>query len=376
MPEKIKVMLVDDSAVMRSIVSGIVNVENDMELVVAANNAEIALGLLNRKGPDRPEVDIIILDIEMPQMDGITALPKILEASPKSKVIMSSTLTQRNAESSVKALELGATEYIPKPTAKGKNREGLDDFSRELVEKIRAIGHKQLVSRVVSTPPAKVQELPAQAKIPEQKEKIKIQLKAAPLNAKFRALAIGSSTGGPQALSDFFGAIKNQANKFPIFITQHMPANFTAFMAERLGKISGVPCREAIDGEKVQAGNIYVAPGDFHMVVQRSGVDVVIKLNQDTPENFCRPAVDPMLRSLAEVYGKEVLVVILTGMGSDGQKGAQIIADKGGVVIAQDEASSVVWGMPGAAAKAGICTEVLPLVKIPESVLSFLSRSK
>jgi two-component system chemotaxis response regulator CheB len=187
-------------------------------------------------------------------------------------------------------------------------------------------------------------------------------------------IAIGSSTGGPQALFSVLGALKAGSLRQPILITQHMPPTFTTILAEHIARISGWTAAEGKDGDVVQGNHIFIAPGDFHMVVEAKGTDKVIRLNKNPPENFCRPSVDPMLRSIAAVWGRRVLTVILTGMGSDGLKGGQAVIGAGGTVIAQDEASSVVWGMPGAVATAGICSAVLPLAEIPQYILRSASR--
>ena len=175
--------------------------------------------------------------------------------------------------------------------------------------------------------------------------------------------SIGASTGGPQALFKLFGYLKNRV-KLPIIITQHMPATFTTILAEHLHRLTNAPCREAKNGEPVTAGQIYIAPGDWHLTVEKEGDGKIIRLNQNPPENFCRPAVDPMLRSLAASYGNQVLALILTGMGHDGLGGGQCVVDAGGTILAQDEASSVVWGMPGAVATGGLCAAVLPIDEI------------
>jgi two-component system, chemotaxis family, protein-glutamate methylesterase/glutaminase len=187
-------------------------------------------------------------------------------------------------------------------------------------------------------------------------------------------IAIGSSTGGPQALFTVLGTMKAGTVRQPILITQHMPATFTTILAEHISRVSGWNAREAQDGEVIQSGRVYIAPGDFHMVVETKGTDKVLRLNKNPPENFCRPAVDPMLRSIAAAYGKRVLTCILTGMGADGMKGGQAVVASGGTVIAQDEGSSVVWGMPGAAAGAGICSAVLPLPEIAPWIMKLAAR--
>jgi len=187
-------------------------------------------------------------------------------------------------------------------------------------------------------------------------------------------IAIGSSTGGPQALFSVLSNLKAGSLRQPILITQHMPPTFTTILAEHISRVSGWQAAEGQDGEPVRPNRIYIAPGDFHMVVEQKGVDKVIRLNKNPPENFCRPSVDPMLRSISACYGRKVLVVILTGMGSDGMKGGHVVVEAGGNVIAQDEASSVVWGMPGAAATAGICCAVLPLKEIPQHIMRMAGR--
>ncbi|MCA1940301.1 MAG: chemotaxis response regulator protein-glutamate methylesterase, partial [Caenispirillum bisanense] len=201
-----------------------------------------------------------------------------------------------------------------------------------------------------------------------------IQLRPA-ANDRPDVIAIGSSTGGPQALFTVLGGIKKAGGiTQPILITQHMPATFTTILAEHIGRLAGLPAKEAENGEVIQNGRVYIAPGDWHMLVETKGTDKVLRLTQDPPENFCRPAVDPMFRSIAKAYGRRVLAVVLTGMGSDGARGGKVIADAGGTVIAQDEATSVVWGMPGATAQAGVCSAVLPLPDVAPYIHKFANR--
>jgi two-component system chemotaxis response regulator CheB len=304
----------------------------------------------------------VVLDIEMPVMDGLTALPQILEAAPGVKVIMASTLTTRNAQISLKALQAGAADYVAKPTSTAEIQ-AAQDFRRELVEKVKALGAAGRKRRA-DRGETKADDLPfrpaAGAVKPPPRPSIALRTTA---QRPPEVIAIGSSTGGPQALLAVLGKFPNSI-RLPILITQHMPATFTSILAEHLGRASGWPCAEAVDGEPVRANRIYVAPGDFHMKVAVEGGARLIRLTKEPPENFCRPAVDPMFRSLAQVYGAGVLGVVLTGMGSDGARGARAVVDAGGSVIAQDEASSVVWGMPGAAAAAGVCSAVLPLPEI------------
>lgn len=349
----IRVMVVDDSAVVRGLISRMLRADPDLEVVSTAANGAMALSDLRRR-----QTDVVVLDIEMPVMDGLAALPRILEEHPDIKVIMVSSLTRRNAEISLRSLQMGASDYVPKPEA---GLVAADDFSRELIAKIKALGgprFRAAAPRPAMVTPAaaapsrgSVADYPATVRPPRTHR------------AKPSVIAIGSSTGGPPALLSLFAGLKGSI-QLPILLTQHMPATFTALLAEQLTKVGERPCAEAIDGQPVLPGRCYVAPGGWHMIVERDGVQPVLRLNQDPPENFCRPAVDPMLRSVASVYGATALAVILTGMGSDGAKGCAAIADAGGRFIAQDEATSVVWGMPGAAAATGRAEEILPLSEI------------
>jgi two-component system chemotaxis response regulator CheB len=361
--DEVRVMLVDDSAVIRGLIARMIEGEPGLRVAASVGNGQMAVDRLKAH-----PVDVIILDIEMPVMDGLTAIPKLLAVKPDVKIIMASTLTEKNADISLRALQAGATDYVPKPTAT-REISGGDTFKHELLEKIRQLG---LVSRRPASTPG------AAAAIPTPKERVAkplyekpVQLRSGGGTVRPRVLAVGSSTGGPQALFQFFKDVRPDIN-LPVVVTQHMPATFTKILAEHIGKASGWPCTEAVDGELLKAGHIYVAPGNFHMMVERSGTNVVIRTNQNPPENFCRPAVDPMLRSLAVEFGGAVLAVILTGMGHDGRDGAKVLVEAGGTVLAQDEASSVVWGMPGAVATAGLCEAVLPIKELGPHVMGKL----
>lgn len=344
----VRVMVVDDALVIRGLISRMIDAAPGMEVAVSVNNGQKAIDALKDH-----EIDVVILDIEMPVMDGLTALPRIIEAAPGIQVLMASTLTLRNAEISLRAMELGAADYIPKPSSGGEIRSG-EDFQRDLIAKVRSLGHaarRQRRALRVRTTPAAARPLPPKPASPPPSLR---ETKA----FKPDVIAIASSTGGPQALATVLRKLPASVRQ-PILITQHMPATFTRILAEHLGKIAGRPCAEAVDGEPVQAGSIYIAPGDHHMVVERKD-RLVLHLNQDPPENFCRPAADPMLRSLVAACGRNLLAVVLTGMGSDGKKGCEAVVAAGGQVIAQDEDTSVVWGMPGAVSKAGLCSAILP----------------
>jgi len=357
----VRVMLVDDSAVIRGLTKRMVDAEPDMEVVASVGNGELAVKKLSQE-----EIDVILLDIEMPVMDGLTALPKLLEVDPKVKIVMASTLTLENAEISMRALRLGATDYIPKPTSTGAMG-GASEFQRELVEKVRAFGMPRAKTRPGTAKPVAKAPAPAPAAAPSKS----VSLRKPGFVGRPDLMAIGSSTGGPQALMEVLKGISAEV-QCPIIVTQHMPATFTTILAQHLGKAANRPCAEAKDGDVLKPGHIFVAPGDYHMIVESRGVQKVLRLNQDPPENFCRPAVDPMLRSVAATVGSRALVVILTGMGADGAKGTEVVVNAGGTVIAQDEKTSVVWGMPGAAAAAGTCSAILPLGEMAGYINNFV----
>ena len=358
---RIRAMVVDDLAVIRGFIVRTLERDPDIEVVATCSNGQTAVLQMGRSAPD-----VVILDIEMPVMDGLTALPKLLAADPDVKVIIASTLSQRNAEISLKALGLGAADYIPKPTA---NRLGAsDDFHRELLQKVTSLGRRKRRAAALSRPAKGAVTAPSRAT-------------AAPIALRMPGpvqpaiLAVGSSTGGPQALTDLVGALPVEF-KAPILIAQHMPATFTPVLAQHLAKASGRPCAEAVDGEPLRSGHIHLAPGDYHMEVVGDGVHARLRLTQTAPEHFCRPSVNPLLRSVVRSYGTRAVAVMLTGMGSDGLEGAREVARVGGVLIAQDEATSVVWGMPGAVAGAGLCTAVLPLKEIAPHLVHLFSGAK
>ena len=337
----IRVMLVDDSAVVRGFVARMLKAEPGIEIVATASDG--ALGVASLK---RIPADVIILDIEMPNMDGLTAIPLMLAACPSAKIVMSSTLTLKNAGISLKALSAGASDYLTKPTA-ASSFAGDGSFGRELVEKVRALG---AAARRDATRTTTRAALPSSA--------AQVVLRPWPQTAP-KYVAIGSSTGGPQALFEVLKHLGGVTQ--PIFVTQHMPPSFTTILAEHIARQCGVACVEAQHGMPVRGGRVHLAPGGYHMTVTPDGK--AIALNQDPPENFCRPAVDVMLRSLAAMR-QPGAVAILTGMGSDGSRALSFVTAEGASVIAQDEATSVVWGMPGTAAATGQCSAVLPLPQI------------
>jgi two-component system chemotaxis response regulator CheB len=307
----------------------------------------------------------------MPVMDGIAALPQILKAASGCRVVMASTLTQRGAEVTIKALSLGAADYVAKPDA--SRLAAAADYKRDLFAKIRALGAR--AARLAAQQPAgPVLSRTGQPVAPIQPPALRqsaARLKPVSMRMRPEALFIGSSTGGPEALRTVIAALSGKV-QVPVFITQHMPAMFTKMLAEHLTKQTGARVIEATDGMVAQPGTFHIAPGDWHMTVARSGTLVSVRLNQGPQENYCRPAVDPMLRSAAEVYGERALAVMLTGMGHDGREGARALTAKGAMLIAQDEATSVVWGMPGAVAEAGLCSAIKPVGDIGPAILDIL----
>ena len=353
----IRIMLVDDSAVIRGLYTKMIEADPELRIVASVANGQMALAMLERLA-----VDVIVLDIEMPVMDGLTALPKLLAACPGAQVIMSSTLSVAGAEVSLQAMQNGAADCVAKPTATSAIRGGLS-FGAELLGKIKALGRRSSVAVRPAAPSAAEPATPiATPASPGLYRGKTVSLR--PLrHGRPEIIAIGASTGGPQALLPIMRALSPEIRQ-PIVLTQHMPATFTRVLAQHVGLPARRPCSEAEDCCVIAPGRIYVAPGGYHMVAESQGAARRLRLLDTPPENFCRPAVDPMLRSLAETYGARVLTIILTGMGQDGMRGAAAIVAAGGNVAAQDEATSVVWGMPGAAATAGLCCAVLPLAEI------------
>jgi two-component system chemotaxis response regulator CheB len=343
-----RVLIVDDSIVCRRALADELGRDGELEVAGAAANGRIALAMLTQVNPD-----VVILDIEMPEMDGLTALKELRKTHPRLPVIMFSALTERGAAATLDALALGATDYFTKPS----NAEGLESslqvIRTELIPEIKAIcARKDAVLKPVALPPARP---------------------ATP--AEIQVLAIGTSTGGPNALTEVLAGL---AAGFPVptVIVQHMPPMFTRLLAERLNAHGPLRVQEGRPGAILQPGEVWIAPGDHHMTVVRAGPSVRLELNQDPLENSCRPAVDVLLRSVAKAYGNKCLSVILTGMGKDGLRGCEIMRELGGQILAQDEESSVVWGMPGYVARAGLADKVLPLSMMAGEIVRRVSRPK
>lgn len=333
----IKVLIVDDSAIMRKLIFDILKKDPEIEVVGQASNGKEAIEKAKQL---RPEV--ITLDIEMPEMDGLTALAHLKREVPHSKIIMFSSLTQEGAKATLEALSKGAFDFVPKPSSKSF-LESVKRIENELIPKIKAAS-PSLTDKGLCKPSLLV-------------KKTKLH------SGVYKVLGIGVSTGGPQTLLEIFKDIP--ANfPVPILIVQHMPPLFTRQLAERLDRVTPLKVKEAEDGDPLREGFVYIAPGDYHMVVTLENREKKIRINQDPPVNNCRPAVDVLFNSLAEVYNGSCLALVLTGMGKDGAEGAKKIKSKGGGVLAQDAQSSVVFGMPRAVIEAGVADEVLNLAEI------------
>ncbi len=333
---KIRVLIVDDSVVIRKVVTGCLSEDPDIEVVGTAPDGKIGLAKITQLNPD-----LITLDIEMPNLDGLQTLTALRKTHPKLPVIMFSTLTERGGSATLDALSLGANDYVTKPANVGSVGAAMQRIRDELIPKIKALCRKPAAITacpVIRKPAGSV------AAAPECPE----------------VLAIGVSTGGPNALAALFpGLMKNFP--VPIVIVQHMPPLFTRLLAERLAAVSGMNAREGVSGALLRPGEVWVAPGGFHMEVEKVADGVRLRTHEAPPENSCRPAVDVLFRSVAKVFGARSLAVVLTGMGHDGLIGCQHLREAGGQVLAQDEASSVVWGMPGAVSQAGLAEKTLPL---------------
>jgi len=353
---RIRVMIVDDAIVVRRLLARWIDAEPDLAVAATLRTGREAVEQVEKVDPD-----VVVLDVEMPELDGISALPLLLRKKRNLIVIMASALTRRCAEVSLRALSLGAADYVPKPEAT-TDASTSAAFQRELIEKIRSLGGRD---RARMRQPRSIvgKALGRSDGSPAAAESTTFTLRPF-ARVVPQALLIGSSTGGPQALTTLVQQLPPTLERAPILITQHMPPTFTTVLAEHLARISGRSVREAENGEAVVAGHVYVAPGGRHMRVARGRNGISIALGDDPPINFCKPAVDPLLESAAASWGAATLALILTGMGADGTEGAHRIVAAGGSVIAQNEATSAVWGMPRAVAQAGLCSAVLPLTEI------------
>ena len=359
---KIRVLVVDDSVVVRKIVTDSLTVDPEIDVVGVAANGKIALAKIPQLNPD-----ILTLDIEMPEMDGLQALAGIRKLYPTLPVIMFSTLTERGGVKTLEALSLGATDYVTKPANVGSVSIAMQRVREQLVPKIKTFCSEKAGLKL----PPKAKPEPLAKSEPTVKKTFTPRV-APSFNTKIDIVAIGVSTGGPNALADLFPVFPKDF-PVPIVIVQHMPPFFTKLLAERLSSKSNLDVVEGAAGQVLKPGQAWIAPGDFHMVLEKNGTGFKIQTNQGPPENSCRPAVDVLFRSVAGLFGPRALSVILTGMGQDGLIGCEHIKDAGGRVIVQDENTSVVWGMPGFVAKAGLAEKVLPLNQIGQEIINIVN---
>lgn len=420
---KIRVLIVDDAVVIRKIVNDIISSDSELEVVGTAPNGKVALNKMASLQPD-----IVICDVEMPEMDGLQFLAELRKIDNKVPVLMFSSVTTRGAAITLDAFVMGATDYIAKPSIQPNQEDLLKQLREELIAKVKKlvrragslglrssaaaagptaaagvsaralessaarvlpgkteVGPKPMpsVSASVSSDPASRSSLvmPASVSVtpsPAARPQV-ARGNASPIQlgmgGKLEAVVIGVSTGGPNALAVVLPSIPADF-PLPILIVQHMPPHFTRLLAERLSARTAMPVEEGVAGSVLTAGRMWLAPGNFHLVVEKDGSQVRLKTHQGPPENSCRPAVDVLFRSAAEVFGSRTLAVVLTGMGQDGLKGCEVIRGAGGQVIVQDEASSVVWGMPGYVAKAGLAQKVLPLDQIAPEIVRRVSESR
>ncbi|MDQ8162748.1 MAG: chemotaxis response regulator protein-glutamate methylesterase [Gemmatimonadota bacterium] len=366
---RIRVLVVDDAVVVRRLVTDVLAADPDIEVVGVAANGRIALQKIAQLAPD-----LITLDIEMPEMDGLTTVTELRKTWKTLPVIMFSTLSERGAQATMEALSRGATDYVTKPANVGSVTVAQQRVRDDLIPRIKSLCAGVLPSSAASAKAAAVAAHTA-ASVSAQLTKVAGSPPPRPLRPPVTGplqpisiVAIGCSTGGPNALIEILPKFPENF-PLPIVITQHMPPMFTKFLADRLSVMSKLTVCEATEGAAITPGFVWIAPGDHHLVLKTVAGQVVATLTQGPPENSCRPAVDVMLRSVVECYGPRVLSVILTGMGQDGLRGSEAVHDAGGTVFAQDEASSVVWGMPGFVARSGIASAVLPLDQIAQAII-------
>ena len=356
--ERIRVLVVDDSVVIRRLVSHAIEQDPSLEVVGSASNGAIALQRIPQLNPD-----VLTLDIEMPEMDGLAMLRHVRRDYPHLRVIMFSTLTERGAAVTLEALSLGADDYVAKASNEGSLDRSMARLRDELIPRIKQFFRMPQPAERLASEQRKPALVPAAA-----------PMKRPGLRLLPEVVAIGVSTGGPTALGAILPSLP-AGFPLPVLVVQHMPPLFTRLLAERLHSACQLATQEATDGESVSPGKILIAPGDFHMKVERDAVGARVRLDRSPPQNSCRPAVDALFSSVAEVYGGAVIAIVLTGMGQDGLRGARILKAQGACIVAQDEASSVVWGMPGAVVNAGIADSVLPLDHLVPEILRRVCRN-
>jgi two-component system chemotaxis response regulator CheB len=369
---KVRVLVVEDSVVMRRIITEILSEDPNLEVVGTAANGRLALMKLSQVNPD-----VVTLDVEMPEMDGLECLRELRKTHPRLPVIMFSTVTEKAASATLDALALGANDYVTKPSKVADVAAAWDHVRHQLAPKILHFGtpvgartqqRPAPMARAVQPAPRSngaTAEGPAATPAPPPRSGGR---------ARTEIVTIGVSTGGPNALAALLPRLPEDLS-VPVAIVQHMPPMFTRMLADRLSAVCKLPVHEAADGARLEPGHVYLAPGDYHLTVERQGGDLRLRTNQDPPENYCRPAVDVLFQSAARVFGPSVLALVLTGMGQDGLRGCRSIKEAGGRILVQDQASSVVWGMPGAVFDAGLTDGAYALDRLADEVMLAVRRN-
>lgn len=364
---KIRVLIVDDSVVVRRILSDVLASDASIEVAGVAANGNIGLQKIPQVNPD-----IVTLDLEMPDMDGLSTLTEIRRLYPKLPVLLFSTLTERGAAETLEGLSRGASDYVTKPANVGSVQLAMQRIRDEMIPKIRSLcahGEEVATLKPVSSPSPQITVSAPPAVTPIVQRPV-----SAPAG-NIEVLAIGCSTGGPNALAELLPLLPADL-PVPVVLVQHMPPLFTRLLGERLNDKCALAVKEASHDEPIRPGGVWIAPGDFHLELRRTTAGQVrTHLQQGPHENSCRPAVDVLFRSVAAIYGGRTLAVVLTGMGQDGLRGSEVIHEKGGEILVQDEASSVVWGMPGFVARAGLASRVLPITGIAQEIVRRLRRA-
>jgi two-component system chemotaxis response regulator CheB len=356
---KIRVLIVDDSVVIRRLLTDVIESDAELEVVGTAANGRLALQKIEQLSPD-----VITLDVEMPEMDGLSTLRELRKLRVRTPVIMFSTLTERHATATLEALSLGAADYVTKPSNVGSTSVALERVRSDLIPRVKAFARRPTAATFGAPSPARPDVKPA------LRPELRLAGRPGARSAARRIdiVAIGASTGGPNALELVLRDLPADIG-VPIVIVQHMPPVFTKILADRLTAKTPWQVHEATSGMPLEAGHAYVAPGDHHLVVARAPLSAGrVDITQGPPENSCRPAVDVLFRSVAQSHGAGALAIVLTGMGQDGLKGAELLSAAGAEVIAQDETSSVVWGMPGFVARAGLASEIVALERVPRAI--------
>ncbi|KQY42803.1 chemotaxis response regulator protein-glutamate methylesterase [Cellulomonas sp. Root137] len=360
---RIRVLVVDDSVVVRRLVTDALSRDPEIEVVGVAANGKLAQSKVAQLAPD-----LVTMDIEMPEMDGIEAVRALRRSGHRMPIVMFSTLTERGASATLDALVAGAQDYVTKPANVGSVQESLAQVADNLIPKIKAlVGPVRSRGPLGTTTAARPAVLPTPART-------RVAVRPEPASHPVRAVVVGSSTGGPEALSKLLAALTTPPS-VPVLVVQHMPPVFTRQLAARLDRLGPAHVVEAEDGTELRPGTVHVAPGDRHLELHRRGDVLRTVLTDGPPVNYCRPSVDVLFRSAVRVFGGDLLAVVLTGMGADGRTGCEDVVGAGGTVLVQDEATSVVWGMPGAVATAGFAHRILPLMEVAPTIERVLAEA-